>query len=136
MRKLAEKWTWALALDTWKIDVRFEREPGPSDAHGWHECMQVNLQWAYQEATISVFVPSLEGLSDQDVERMFLHECMHILTGELAPANPSTAFREHFEHVATMLSLVMMRTQDMVRDAVRRENHAKHDTKRTAVAAG
>ena len=135
VKAIAQKWTWALALDTWKIDMRFLREEGPADDKGWNECMHVNLQWAYQEATIQVFIPAIAESSDYDVERMFLHECMHILTGELAPSNPSQAFREHFEHVATMLSLVLMRTQDMLYTRVRKEVHAELKAARPELAA-
>jgi hypothetical protein len=108
--RFADKWTPLLGLDDWDISWEFHREPDTTDAKEMAYC---GVQWQYEAAVIRwcVFEVYAHALNDDALERVVVHEMMHILLHEMREdANrPDIA---HEERVATRLTKAFVRTSE------------------------
>jgi hypothetical protein len=99
---LAEKWLGPLGLKWWSIDTVYDREGtecGP-------ECAaRVSCRWEYAHGSILWNMPLVVQHSDEDLERIFVHECMHFFLHETRAGTRCECEWDirHEERVATML---------------------------------
>ena len=81
---LAEKWIGPLGLKWWKVDIVYSREPIPSSAgEGWNCIGKASVRWEYLDAKITFDMQAIEGMDDDRLEQLFVHECCHILVHEM-----------------------------------------------------
>jgi hypothetical protein len=99
---LAEKWLGMLGLKWWAIDTVYDREGTDlTDA-----CVaQVSCRWEYAHGSILWNMPLVAQQSDEDLERVFVHECMHFFLHETRAGTRCDCEFDirHEERVATML---------------------------------
>ena len=89
VKKLFDKWRTPLGLGWWKITIVYSREKSRgegingehnTDIEGtWDIVFSTCSDFYYKIATITAFLPIIQNLSDENVERYLLHECAHIL---------------------------------------------------------
>ena len=89
VKKLLDKWRTPLGLGWWRVTLEYSREKSrgedtPSehnaDVNGtWDVIFSTRSDFHYKVATITAFLPIIKDINDEDMERYFLHECMHIL---------------------------------------------------------
>lgn len=102
IQDLAEIWLPCLGLKWWKIDLVYEREGiGTSEknqAGNWQCNANASVKWEYLRATLRFNMLTMEDQSDTDLERIFVHECCHVLVAELREWGPETLTQDQVEH--------------------------------------
>lgn len=86
----------------WCIDIEYlnERLPGLND--GAARAFAITTLSEYLTATISVYVPIVDEMSDDRLEAMFVHELMHIFLCELQHECDDMDW--HIERICTRLA--------------------------------
>ena len=108
VEKLFWKWRTPLGLGWWKIELHYSDEESkseltyaPPDIDTKYTCIfDVHSDYYYNTATITAYLPIVKNVKDEDLERYFLHEMMHIL---LRPMKHKDTAKEE-ELVATKLA--------------------------------
>ncbi len=92
IQKLADRWLNCLGLKWWAIDINYEREGipvSPTDAAVNWECnARVRAKWEYLKAAIDFNMLAVARLTDEELERTFVHECCHVLVAEMREWGP------------------------------------------------
>ena len=116
--KLANRWIGPLGLKWWKLDLVYSRTPLDSSKPGFYCQAKTSVAWEYLDATITWNMEAIEGLSDEELEKIFVHECCHILVNEMRMWGPSKLDEEklheamlHEERVVTQLALAFLWTR-------------------------
>ncbi len=98
---IAKKWQQALGLCWWEIAYDWCQVEMESDKHNITVRAVAVTQWEYAKASIALALPVLMELSDRDIERVVVHEFMHILVNEMGEPD---ADGKHQERVVTGLT--------------------------------
>jgi len=100
---LADKWQEALGLKWWRIKYVYYREgiPGTEDSK-YAVLGQASVKWEYQHGTIEFNVMGLAAESDEQVERVVVHELMHVFLNEARETGKD--WLKHEERVASSLT--------------------------------
>ena len=99
---LAVKWLGMLGLKWWNIDTVYDRASTDFE----DGCVaRVSCRWEYAHASMLWNMPLAFQQTDDELERIFVHECMHIFLHETrAGTNCECPWDiRHEERVATML---------------------------------
>ncbi len=104
IQKLIDRWIRPLGLDWWRIHVHYERNPSPDKDGSYVGLMRMETHWEYLVASITVFLPHMVDMKDQDLEIAFLHELSHILVAEMRPAKCDDDYVRHEERVVSTLA--------------------------------
>ncbi len=80
---LAERWITPLGLKWWKVDLVYARESLDSSKPGWYCQAKTSVSWEYLDAKITFAMPDIVDVSDEALEKIFVHECCHILVNEM-----------------------------------------------------
>ncbi len=107
IRQAAGKWHSALGLSWWQVNYVYDREgemrdrtePAPP---GRYVAGTAKTDWQYKLATLTFNVPLLAEMKDEDLERVVLHEQLHILVNEMREDGI-----DHEERVVSELVSVM-----------------------------
>lgn len=109
---LQDKWIPALGLRWWHTTFVYSRQPLKSEAAEGRTCLaQTLVDWEYLNATITFDMQAIVDESDDDLEKTFVHECMHIFVHEMRMwAGPEVTYEKkeeamkHEERVVTQLT--------------------------------
>lgn len=110
IRKLIKKWHKTLGLNWFRIEYVYSRErhsDGPSNYEpegDWDTAADCLADANYLTATITFYLPNLVNIKDDELEEIYLHECMHVF---LKPMQTKQKAAEE-ERVATMLARAMV----------------------------
>lgn len=103
LRFYTERWAHTIGLGWWNINREFVRSVGdlahPEDAEASAVC---RADWRYLHATIGFNIWTMTGLDDKQIERIVIHELMHVFLDEAARGKGS---HDHIERVAETLAL-------------------------------
>lgn len=91
----ATYWARVLGLGDWDIDFKLAKR----DREDELTAGEANVQWQYQQATITFYSKVLKGLDADAIEKIVVHELMHVFLNEMREEGI-----DHEERVATMLS--------------------------------
>lgn len=117
IRKLIKKWHSSLGLNWWRIEYKFSRDknsdgPAAYEPEGsWDVAAMCEADDNYLTAVITFFLPNIVDIPDNELEEIYLHECMHIF---LKPMQTKEKASEE-ERVATMLSRAMVWASEMTK---------------------
>lgn len=110
IRKLISRWRDRLGLGWWRIDFEYEREEpeftgstdyAPLDIDGiWRNVAVTRCDPNYLKATIVFYIVQIRKLDDEELETVFVHECMHVI---LSPMHTKQTAKSE-ELVATKLA--------------------------------
>ena len=104
---LIEKWVKPIGLGWWHITFKYVRDSflvSPEDHEAnWQCVMKCNAKWQYLDAAISISMPAIVDLDDDDLEKYFIHELCHIPVNELRQVNEDDCLM-HEERVVTTLA--------------------------------
>lgn len=108
VQALADKWIGPLGLKWWKIRIDYSRErlPVKDDGNTTEDtfcAMQVQASWKYLRAVITVSVPAIADIGDEELEWVFVHECAHVLLNEMRWADQAD-WLDHEERCASQLA--------------------------------
>lgn len=112
LKALQEKWVTDLGLRWWHVTFSYSREPLKSDAAEGRTCLaQTMVDWEYLNATVTFDMQAIVNEADDDLEKTFVHECMHIFVHEMRMwAGPEVTYEKkeealkHEERVVTQLA--------------------------------
>ncbi len=108
---LWKKWGANLTLGPWQIVLRYCREPIPGK-DGTNKVGEAHVMWEYRQATLMFYLPGLADMTDAQVERLFVHECCHVLVHETRewcqtehlPEDVSAGCMKHEERVVSQMA--------------------------------
>ena len=86
IRKAVGKWHDALGLGWWRITYAYDREGEMADGKdraARNVAGTAAVDWRYKYATITFNIPILFEMNDEDLERVIMHEQVHVLVNEL-----------------------------------------------------
>ncbi|MFA6046656.1 MAG: hypothetical protein WC718_16850 [Phycisphaerales bacterium] len=105
VQKLIDKWLLPLGLKYWNVTVDFDRTEyvgrDDDEAANWKQVAKCAVRWQYFQAHMTWRLLVTKDASDEELERYFLHECMHVFLHEMREDDPELA---HEERVASMLA--------------------------------
>ena len=110
---LFDAWSEHLRLSQWNIHLNWKRTGGAENHHGGVCLMEVTCDWRYEDAQITIYATSLEGLDDDELEETVIHELTHILVAEMTGGQEDA--HDHEEHVVTRIARAFFygsRTED------------------------
>jgi len=101
VQKLISKWVKPIGLGYWTIRFDWYSELLPSETATELDrvVMVCHADWRYLNATIQVNLCEVGRQSDEDLERIFVHELMHIFLNEMREQGI-----QHEERVAEQLA--------------------------------
>lgn len=103
VQKLHKKWVRPIGLAWWNIQIVFyDLATGDESTDSTDVAMACEVDWRYMMATIRVNLDCIETMSDDKLEKTFVHELMHIFLGELR--GDTKEDHDHEERVATQLA--------------------------------
>lgn len=127
---LEQRWFGVLGLAAWKINTEFIRGDFTSDGQPAPETLATaKTHSQYMLATISWNMPIVPDHDDRELERVFLHEMMHVLVNEMRPSREDNAVNRalteedawHEERVCTMLGNAFLWTREALLQAAEGE---------------
>ena len=85
--KLRDKWLAIVGLGWWDVKFNYYRIDRPSNEdvsytakpRGYKPAMGTLSDPWYRTAHINFYMPQLMGMTDDELEECFLHECVHIV---------------------------------------------------------
>lgn len=106
VQRLIAKWVRPIGLGWWQINMEWTRAHGERRDDDFEVKFVCRADWRYALANITVYLPGIAGVTDDDLERMFVHELMHVFLCEMRVTDEDGARkqRDHEERVATMLA--------------------------------
>ena len=102
IRELATWWQPKLALNEWHVDYHFHRVSSDMPEGGMNAIALCKTHWEYKLASIHWDVSAAEDSDDEQLERILVHELMHV---HLAETQEPDKDGKHNERVATELAL-------------------------------
>lgn len=112
-----KKWIARLGLNWWDVEVHFYDDPGEivrlfrQMDNGDVVPAFVDANWMYADAKISVNLPAFEDCEPDKIERIVVHELMHILVNEMREGE-----LHHEERVVTQLTKALFWALDMAQE--------------------
>ena len=112
IRKFFSTWTAPLGLAWWHIDVLYYDDPAEivkrfaTDLQDGVVLARTYADWRYATANIHINTPAFDDLTDDEIERVVLHELCHILVNEMQEGE-----KHHEERVVTGLQKAFMWTR-------------------------
>lgn len=108
---LSERWIEPLGLAYWQIKHHFYRGPLPDGNEGGDSALaRCQVHWQYLHAAISWDLEKVAEESDDDLELIVVHECMHIFLHETREEDD---WFNHEERVAQMLAKAFLWVRDV-----------------------
>lgn len=119
---LADKWLPMLGLEWWTIDIEYHRAGISNGEEDWTTNARCNAKWEYMRATIAFNMLAVMDLSSDELERIFVHECCHILVCEMREWGPEKMLEaeqyqsiKHEERVVVGLTKAFLWTYERVK---------------------
>jgi hypothetical protein len=98
IQEYAVWWTKVLGLGHW--DLSFKCADGTIEpASGDTVAGEANVSWKYENAVITFYPDVLKDMSEDEIEKLVVHELMHVFLNEMREEGI-----DHEERVATMLA--------------------------------
>lgn len=119
VKRAFDKWLKPLGLLWWDIKIHFYSDPievakrfrKPDE--DFTVAAKTYVSWMYSEASIDVNLPAFKGLDQEEIERIIVHECCHILVAEAREGEI-----HHEERVVTQLTKAFFWVENAAKEAV------------------
>lgn len=104
IKKLCEKWIYRLGLRWWEVEIHYVEDPQDViDIFKTNDneivIGRTYVDWKYMSANVYLNVPSMLNMTHNQIERIIVHELLHILVNEMRENSI-----EHEERVVTGLT--------------------------------
>jgi len=112
IKKYIHQWMNMLGLGWWNVTVNYYDDPATiiqlfaSAESDGIVIAKVSADWKYGSATLSINLPAFEGRTEDDIERIVVHELVHILVNEMREGEI-----HHEERVVTGLTKAFLWTR-------------------------
>lgn len=81
VEKYIDKWHRTMGLAWFHIEFIWDREHKTNSPN---TVAETNSYWQYKDATITWYLPQIEGMNDERLENVVVHEFCHVLLSGLA----------------------------------------------------
>lgn len=108
LSKFMNQWCLLLGLDRWEIIAEYCAESDTLEP-GLNGCAKV--QWPYKRAVIKFHISQLYDNDDVQLERLVVHELMHVVVNEMRGKKFDNDDLQHEERVVTELTDSFLRLQ-------------------------
>lgn len=106
IQALIERWVKPIGLGYWTINFEYSRERlGEAHVAEYDTLARTTSSWEYRHGLISFSMPNVMEIDDEELERAFVHELMHIFLNEM---RDWTTDNNHEERVASELTSAML----------------------------
>jgi hypothetical protein len=79
-----DKWLVPLGLGWYSFEVLgYEKEKEFRKGNGGVVAMRIWCDWRYMTASLSINVPAIRRMTDDELERAVVHELIHIIVNEM-----------------------------------------------------
>lgn len=110
---LLDKWAHA-GFNWWRITYVWDRNEKPDFPHTAADC---EAWWQYRSAKITFYLPVCEDADDEELERIVVHELVHVLIGSIHNfENDET--REMTEYATENVTRALLYTNKFVKKEV------------------
>ena len=103
---LRDKWYKRLGLGWWCVELEYCRDglpdPPNNDSEQFQTIFKTYAKWEYRKGLIKCNMPAIAELSNDDLEEMWVHECMHLIVNEMRESGDN--WLKHEESVCTALA--------------------------------
>ncbi len=82
IQALAQKWIGPLGVGWWEVEHHYHDNRDDWKTDDGEILMETHWSWKYRTAVIHVNIPALVDRNDEQLERHYVHELVHILVGE------------------------------------------------------
>lgn len=114
---LAKKWINPLGLGWWDIQFGHERDRFEVDGKPAPETLgQCRANWRYGHAYVEFNMPRVQNQTDDELERAFVHELMHIFLSETRESGDD--WLDHEERVASCLTKAFLWLRDSLAETI------------------
>lgn len=138
IQALIEEWSTNLGLKWWKVTYNYfddsgyfrDSERGRDGSISPGCVAYTTVAWPYLEASIYWNLPALVDFSDEEVELIFVHECVHILLKEMQDFRSCDCPHDmnHEERVCTMLTKAFLWTKAYYKEKTQTTNKELTET--------
>lgn len=124
LEALIEKWREHLGLGWWRCSFVYERNGIPAEEKRKNDSTHLvvaatcDADWRYMEARISFDMTVLQHEDDDVIEKIFVHECCHVLVDEMRCTGDHTHNIDHEERVVSSLQKAFLWVYKAGRDAM------------------
>ncbi len=101
IRKYVVKWKQYLFLGAWKIDWNI-REYLSGGCEGFQITGRCDSKWQYFIASMDFSYVQMKDMSEEDIEKVVIHEMLHIVLNETREDGI-----DHEERVTSQLTMIM-----------------------------
>lgn len=108
LKRLLLRWKYYLGLGMWTVDFKYFRDDY-RDGHGDSAATCV-AHWQYLTATVDWNMPQVKLMSDDELEKVVIHELLHATVAEMQDDEKVDHART--EHVVSVLSVVIRWVRD------------------------
>lgn len=106
---LRERWWKPLGVGWWDIEFKFVRTDFAVDGNPEPDTIAyTTCDWRYMHGTVHWNMPQVREIDDDELERAFVHEAVHILLQEVLNVEQ----RDHHERVTTTLTKAFLWLRD------------------------
>ncbi len=108
IKAVARKWRSTLGMYEWEIFTQYVDGDLLIDGTlSSTAAACANTIWEYKRATLKFNLKAVADMSDTELERVYIHEVMHVIVNEMREED-----EKHEERVCTMLANAFMRTKE------------------------
>jgi predicted metallopeptidase len=111
--KAVNKWLSPLGLGWWEVTLHWHSKPKdvlrwfPTDDRTDVVVAKTYVYWIYGTAALHINLPAFKGMSRWKIEKIVIHELLHILVNEMRVEGI-----EHEERVVTTLTKAVLWTRN------------------------
>lgn len=98
IKKLLDFWVRYFGLTYWKIEIEYKDYIVPGES-GNVPVARTFADWRYLSATIEINISDISGMKKEELEKVIVHELLHIIVNELREKDIS-----HEERVVSELT--------------------------------
>ena len=102
--KYTKKWDLPLGLRWWHQTHEWCDEPIGDAPEGRSVAGKADVDWQYCRVVFKWYLPGLAELDDTALEKLVVHEMMHVLTNEMRQWQDASDAMMHEERCATTLA--------------------------------
>lgn len=104
IKKICNKWIYRLGLRWWEVEVHYVEDPQDViDIFKTNDneivIGRTYVDWKYMSANVYLNIPSMLNMTHNQIERIIVHELLHILVNEMREDGI-----DHEERVVTLLT--------------------------------
>ena len=114
LEKVLTKWHPLLQMGWYTLNYEYRRNPHEEDPE---IAAVTNTAWTYRRARITWYMPTLHGLTHDELENIVLHEFCHVILAPVTQDQPPE-WKEQIEYTTETMAVILMNVHRGNKNAV------------------